>query len=130
MVARREEGSTFLVLPLLVWVVTLATIALVDVAAYLVAAQRAQALADAAALAAVSADADPLRPGSPRGRAVAVVAAGDGRLDSCRCDRATGRASVEVSVLVPGLVLHRLGAGRVAARAEGALVPAGPAVDR
>jgi hypothetical protein len=120
---RGEDGSTFLVLPLLVWVVTLATVALVDVAAYLVAAQRAQTLADAAALAAVTADVDPDRPGSPRGRAVAVVAAGEGQLESCRCHGGSGHATLEVSVGVPGLALHRFGAARVTARAEATLVP-------
>jgi hypothetical protein len=104
--------------------VTLATIALVDVAAYLVAAQRAQTLADTAALAAVTADADPDRPGSPRGRAAAVVVAGEGRLESCRCDGGAAHAVLEVSVVVPGLALPRFGAARVTARAEATLVPA------
>jgi hypothetical protein len=112
-----ETALATLVFPVLVWVVTLATVALVDVGAYLVAAARAQTLADAAALAAVTTDVDVVARGSPQGRAAAVVTAGDGRLEACRCRLGSERASVTVSVAVPGLVLPRLGAGRVAADA-------------
>jgi hypothetical protein len=122
---RREEedGVASLVLPVLLWVVTLAAVALIDVTAYLVAASRAQSLADAAALAAVAADAE--RPGrsQPRARAETLVRAGDGRLERCACRLGTGRASTEVSVEVPGLVLPRLGAGRVLASADAVLTP-------
>jgi hypothetical protein len=118
-----EAGFASLALPVLLWVVTLAAVALVDVAAYLVAASRAQSLADAAALAAVTVDAAAPARGSPRGRASIVVRAGDGRLERCGCRAGTGRASAEVSVPVPGLVLPRIGAARVIASAEAALAP-------
>jgi hypothetical protein len=111
------------VLPVLLWVVTLAAVALIDVTAYLVAAARAQSLADAAALAAVAADAEHPRGSQPRARAETLVRAGDGRLERCACRPGTGRASTEVSVEVPGLVLPRLGAGRVLASADAVLTP-------
>jgi hypothetical protein len=123
-----EHGGTMLQLPLLVWVVTLATVAVVDVTAYLVAASRAQTLADAAALAAVSADAEvvpadgPTLAAGPRGRAVAVVDAGGGELLACVCGAGTGRSQVAVRVAVPGLVVPRLGAGQVRATAEAVVV--------
>jgi hypothetical protein len=118
-----EAGFASLALPVMLWVVTLATVALIDVTAYLVAASRAQSLADAAALAAVSVDAVTPPQGSPRGRASTVVSAGDGRLERCGCRAGTGHASTEVSVHVPGLVLPRLGAARVVAAAEAVLAP-------
>jgi hypothetical protein len=120
-----EAGFATLVLPLLLWVVTLATVALIDVTAYLVAAARAQSLADAAALAAVSVDATVPARGSPLGRARTVVAAGDGLLERCGCVQGTGHAETVVSVAVPGLVLPRLGAGRVEATARAVLAPPG-----
>jgi hypothetical protein len=118
-----EAGFASLALPVMLWVVTLAAVALVDVTAYLVAASRAQSLADAGALAAVTVDAAVPARGSPRGRASAVVGAGDGRLDRCDCSAGTGRAATEVSVAVPGLVVPRLGAGRVVASSEAVLAP-------
>jgi hypothetical protein len=120
---RREDGFASLVLPILLWVATIAAVALLDVGAYLVSAARAQSLADAAALAAVTVDAAVPSSGSPRGRAMTVVTAGAGRLERCDCVAGSGRASTEVSVAVPGLVLPRLGAGRVAAAADAALAP-------
>jgi hypothetical protein len=121
--ARREHGFVGLILPLLLWVVTLAAIALIDVTAYLVAAARAQSLADAAALAAVSADTPPSTSGTPRGNAQTVVATGEGRLERCECVAGQGHASAVVSVPVPGLVLPRLGAARVTATADAVLAP-------
>jgi hypothetical protein len=118
-----EGGFASLALPVMLWVVTLAGVALIDVTAYLVAASRAQSLADAAALAAVTVDAVVPAQGGPRGRASTVVSAADGRLERCGCRAGTGRASTEVSVPVPGLVLPRLGAARVVASAEAVLVP-------
>ena len=111
-----EAGFATLFLPLLVWVATVATIVVVDVGAYLVAASRAQQLADAAALAAVSSDVR-----GPRAAASRVVDAGAGSLDTCDC--VAGRpAMVIVSVAVPGLVIPSLGARRVAASARAEVI--------
>lgn len=111
-----ETGVATLFLPLLVWITTLAAIVIVDVGAYLVAASRAQHLADAAALAAVSGDVR-----GPRGAAARVAAAGAGSLESCDC--IAGRpVEVVVSVAVPGLVIPNLGARRVAASARAGVV--------
>jgi hypothetical protein len=118
-----EAGFASLALPVMLWVVTLAAVALVDVTAYLVAASRAQSLADAAALAAVTVDAAVPARGSPLGRASTVVRAGEGQLERCGCLTGTGRASTEVSVPVPGLVLPRIGAARVVASSEAVLAP-------
>jgi sortase A len=123
-----QRGSVSLALPLFVWVTTIATIALLDVAAYLVAASRAQSLADAAALAAVSADAAVPPRGDPHRQASSVVAAGAGRLERCDCVAGSGRATAQVSVAVPGLVVPRLGAGRVLATSDAVLAP--PAAPR
>jgi hypothetical protein len=120
-----EAGFASLALPVMLWVVALAAVALVDVTAYLVAASRAQSLADAAALAAVTVDAEVAARGSPLGRASTVVRAGEGQLERCGCRSGTGRASTEVSVPVPGLVLPRLGAARVVASSEAVLAPPG-----
>jgi Flp pilus assembly protein TadG len=111
-----QAGVATLFLPLLVWIATVAAIVVVDVGAYLVAASRAQQLADAAALAAVSGDVR-----GPRGAAGRVVAAGAGSLD--RCDCVAGQpAEVVVSVAVPGLVIPSLGARRVAAVARAEVI--------
>jgi Flp pilus assembly protein TadG len=111
-----EAGIATLILPLLVWIATIAAIVVVDVGAYLVAASRAQHLADAAALAAVSGDVR-----GPRGAAARVVEAGAGSLDTCDC--VAGRpAEVVVSVAVPGLVIPTLGARRVAAGARAEVI--------
>jgi hypothetical protein len=121
-----EAGSASLVLPILLWVATLAAVALVDVAAYLVAASRAQTLADTAALAAVGVEASVPSSGSPRAQAATVVAAGGGILERCVCTAGSGRAETAVSVPVPGLVVPRLGAGRVEATATAVLTPPPP----
>jgi Flp pilus assembly protein TadG len=118
-----------LILPLLLWTSLLAGVVIIDLSAYLVAAARAQQLADAASLAAVS---DAVR--GPRAAAERVVAAGAGSLDACDCPAGADRATVDVSVAVPGLLLPRLGASRVTATAEAALVgpghPSGTTGDR
>jgi len=104
-----------LALPLSIWVAIVATVVLIDLTGYLVAAARAQQLADAAALAAVSEDVR-----GPRGAATALVEALGGSLVACDCDRA-GPAEVVVGVPVPGLVVPRVGAGRVEATARAQL---------
>jgi hypothetical protein len=118
-----QDGIATLVLPLTLWVAVLLAIALVDVGAYLVAASRAQALADAAALAAVAADAPGERTRSPVAEADRVVQAGDGWLERCDCRAGSEQASVTVSVAVPGLIIPTLGASRVAADAAAVLAP-------
>jgi hypothetical protein len=120
-----EAGGVTLVLPMLLWVATLVAIVAVDIAAYLVAASRAQSLADAAALAAVSADAPGYHGRGPIAEADRVVQAGGGWLEVCTCTPGTPRASVSVSVPVPGLVIPTLGASRVSADAQAVLVPPG-----
>ena len=100
----------------------LLSVAVVDVGAYLVAAGRAQAAADAAALAAAGgeAQADPVGPGQ---LAATSARRNDARLDACDCAPGRGRVEVTVSVSVPGVFLPRVaGAQRVQARAAAQLV--------
>jgi len=106
-----------LVLPLLVWTTLVATVVVVDITAYLVAAARAQQLADAAALAAVA-------PGvrGPREVAGELVEAGGGSLEACDCPDGDDRAEVVVSVPVPGLLVPMLGARTVEASATAELL--------
>lgn len=118
---RDEDGAATVVLPMLVWLGTLVALFAIDLGAYLVAASRAQALADATVLAAVGVGADGVA-GSPASAAARVAGAGGGRLERCGC-RGGGSADVVVSVPVPGLIVPSLGAGRVSARAEARLVP-------
>ena len=121
-VKHRSEGFATVALPMLLWVGTLAAIAVIDLGAYLTAAARAQTLADAVALAAVSADIDGARAVSPIREADRVAVAGGGQLEACVCGVGTGRAVVTVSLPVPGIVLPTLGASRVAADAAATLV--------
>jgi hypothetical protein len=118
-----DEGGVTLVLPMLLWVATLVAIVTIDIAGYLVAASRAQALADAVALAAVSADAPGDVVSLPVAEADRVVRAGGGQLEICTCVAGSERAEVTVSVPVPGLVIPRYGATRVAADATAVLAP-------
>jgi hypothetical protein len=109
-----------LALPLLLWTALVSTVVVVDITAYLVAASRAQQLADATALAAVT-------PGvrGPRAVAAELAEAGGGSLEACDCPDGAGRAEVVVSVAVPGLMVPSLGAGRVEASARAELVWSG-----
>lgn len=95
-------------------------ILLLDVAAYLAAAGRAQNAADAAALAAVT----PARPSlGPAAAATSVADANGARLERCRCRPED--AEVEVSVPVTGLVVPGVaGVDRLHATAEATLTPA------
>lgn len=122
-VGRGEQGTASLVLPMVLWTATLVAIVIIDIGAYLVAAARAQSLADAAALAAVSADAPTSSGQIPYLEAERVTQAGDGLLVECRCLSGRERATVTVSVPVPGLVIPSLGASRVAADAAAILAP-------
>lgn len=121
-----EAGGVTLLLPMLLWVATLVAIVTIDIAGYLVAASRAQALADAAALAAVSADVPLDGALLPVAEADRVVRAGDGWLEACVCEPGSERAAVTVSVEVPGLVIPRYGAARVAADASAVLAEPEP----
>lgn len=124
---RRSTGSDGLasvLLPMLLWFATLVTVALIDLTAYLAAAARAQSLADAAALAAVSTEAGLTYTRPPCAEAQRVVDAGDGWLESCVSTPGTAHARASVSLEVPGLVIPRLGASRVTAEAEAVLAPA------
>lgn len=120
--ARRQDGIATVALPMLLWIGTLAAIATIDLGAYLTAAARAQALADAVALAAVAADHESSRAAVPIREADRVATAGGGQLVTCACAPGTGRAQVSVSMPVPGLVLPTLGASRVTAEAGAALI--------
>lgn len=106
---------------MLIALASVAAVAVIDVTAYLAAASRAQSLADAAALAAVTpaASAAPWR--GAEAEALRVVHAGRGRLERCACRGASEYASVSVSVDVPGLVIPELGASRVTADADAIL---------
>jgi hypothetical protein len=117
-----QAGIATVALPMVLWIGTLAAIAAIDLGAYLTAAARAQALADAVALAAVSADHEDVHGAVPIREADRVAMAGGGQLVTCACPTGTGRAQVRVSVPVPGLVLPTLGASRVTAEAHAALV--------
>lgn len=118
-----EHGTATVVVPFVLWIATLVAIVTIDVGAYLVAASRAQALADAAALAAVSADVVGSRGGAPPAEARRISVVGGGRLERCDCRRGSERATVAVSVPVPGLIIPSLGASRVTAEASAVLAP-------
>ncbi len=118
-----QNGTASLLLPLLLWIATLLAIAAIDVGAYLVAAARAQTLADHAALAAVGADVPGSSLGTPVAEADRVVQRGGGWLETCDCVVGRERAAVTVSVPVPGLIIPTLGAARVEAEAAAILAP-------
>jgi len=134
-----EDGGVSYTFILLLWLTVVAGVAIVDVGAYLVAAARAQQLADAAALAAVSVDAErgawnpgppaPVEPGdgSPLAAARRIVEAGDGRLEDCACAHRREAATVTVSVPVHGVFIPRKAwAQRLTAEASAELVDARP----
>lgn len=108
---------------MLLWVAVLVAVVAIDLTAYLVAAVRAQSLADAAALAAVAPDIPGTSTRGPVAEAERVALAGSGQLEVCDCRRGSERARVAVSVEVPGLVIPSLGAGRVVARSQAVLAP-------
>ncbi|MFP4636726.1 MAG: pilus assembly protein TadG-related protein, partial [Nitriliruptoraceae bacterium] len=119
----------------LLWVATLVALLTIDLGAYLVAASRAQSLADATALAAVSTEAPSTAVRTPIVEADRVAVAGRGQLVHCDCAPGSRQVEVTVSVPVPGLMLPSLGAARVAADAAAELappddLPLGPTRDR
>lgn len=123
---RDDDGTAVLLLaPALVALAMLA-VAVVDVAAYLVAASRAQATADAAALAAVTARDHPMGPGAPSARAERIADEVDARLERCDCHARGRPVEVEVSVEVHAAVLTRFAGSRVHAVAQAELTPAEP----
>lgn len=128
---REEDGTALLLMaPALVAAAMLA-VAVVDVAAYLVAASRAQAAADAAALAAVTARDHPTGAGEPSARAARLAVRAEGRLERCDCYVRGRPVEVEVSVAVHAAVITRFAGDRVHAVARAELSPAdhsGPAV--
>lgn len=117
-----ERGAATVVLPMLLWVATLIAVVVIDIGGYLVAASRAQAAADAAALAAVGAPSSrpPVAPATAAGR---IASAAGARIATCDCDSGAMRAQVQLSVPVPGLVIPRLGAARVTATSAAVLAP-------
>jgi hypothetical protein len=120
-----QAGIATVMFPLLLWFVTLLAIVVVDIGAYLVAAARAQAAADGAALAAVAADAT-VGGHAPAAEARRVAHAAGGQLEHCWCAAGRDAAQVTVSVPVPGLVVPALGAARVSADASAVLAPPEP----
>lgn len=123
-VAGDDEGTASVMLPLLLWFATVVAIVVIDIGAYLVAASRAQGLADGAALAAVAASVPGYEGAGPEAEAARIVAAGGGELEACTCPARVEHARVTVSVAVPGLVVPRVGASRVEADASAMLAPA------
>jgi hypothetical protein len=126
-----EDGLAAFILPLVLWCTVVVAVVIIDIAGYLIAASRAQALADAAALAAVSAEI-PDQPGvmapsraaaDPASEAARVTLAGGGVLERCACARGQPDAHVTVSVPVRGLVAPAVVARRVEAEAAAVLAP-------
>lgn len=106
------------VLPLLLVVMVLLGAVTVELGAHLVARARAAQLADAAALAAVSA------PVAPEDAAREVVHAGGGVLERCDCPPGATRASAVVGVEVAGPA-RLVGLPRQQARADAVLTGPG-----
>jgi hypothetical protein len=129
-----EDGLTAFILPLVLWCTVVVAVVVIDIAGYLIAASRAQALADAAALAAVSAVIPDLPGALPPARATRaasdpvreaerVTRAGGGVLERCVCAPGQPDARVSVSVPVRGLVAPTVVARRVEAVAAAVLAP-------
>lgn len=110
--------AAFGLLGLLTGVLVVALVVVVDLGAYLLAAHRAQAAADAGALAAATA-AHPDHPGDPTVRAREAILGTDAVLVRCDCPRGA-RSTVEVTVRHPvgGLVVPRVWASTVDATAH------------
>jgi hypothetical protein len=132
---RAEDGLAAFLLPLVLWCTVVVAVVVIDIAGYLIAASRAQALADAAALAAVSVEAAGQPGGAmapPRSTPAAsdpvreaerVTRAGGGALERCACAPGQPHARVTVSVPVQGLVAPTVVARRVEAVAAAVLAP-------
>jgi len=127
-----EEGTALLAAGVALAVVGLALVLVLDLTAYLVAASRAQAAADAAALAAVT-HSDPRgrTPGDPRAAARRVAAVTGARVIVCRCAPGTTEVSVTVVVDVRAIAADRFFGTTVHATASARLVlRAGPLASR
>lgn len=119
-----DGGGAILLVGVVLAVAAGLGVLVVDLTAYLLAAGRAQAAADAAARAAVAIT-------DPRGRvdgdaladATTIVNAHGADLRSCDCGDGTDRVTVEVAVLVPGLVVPRFAAREVTATSAARLAP-------
>lgn len=141
---RDQWGSAVATVAVGLGAAVVALLLVVDLAAYLVAAARAQGAADGAALAAVSVS-DPRarggpgprgdgRPaergrwtgstGSPRTVARAVAEAAGASLVSCACRPGAREVTVTVEVDVHTVAVGRVAARRVRATARARLVPA------
>lgn len=124
-----EAGSILPLFGLAVVTVALVLVLLADTVAYLVAASRAQAAADAAALAAiVVADPRARAPGDPAAEAGRVAVAAGGRLESCDCPVGATTVDTVVSMPVGAVVVSRLAARRVTAVASAELRPGEPRI--
>lgn len=123
-----RDGSALALTAMALAVCAVALVAVVDVAAYLVAATRAQAAADAAALAAV-ARSDPRggTPGHPAAAAARAAVAGGGSLVSCTCPPRARQVAVVVRVPVRAVAVTRVAARAVEARASARLIRPPPA---
>ncbi|MGH3443619.1 MAG: hypothetical protein ACRDUY_16545 [Nitriliruptorales bacterium] len=121
-----ESGSVLMVGWVGLGVAAVALVLVVDLTAYLVAGARSRAAADAAALAAVSANHPeaPEPPLHPREAARRVAAANNARLDDCRCPRGAREVEVRVSVGVRSVAVWRFAGRRVTATARARLVHA------
>lgn len=102
----------------------LVLVLVVDLAAYLVAGARAQAAADAAALAAVAVS-DPRSglAGDPRAVAARVAAESGGGLRRCDCARRRGEVAVTVAIPVRAVAVSRFAGRTVTATSRAHLVP-------
>ncbi|MBW3577697.1 MAG: hypothetical protein KY462_08170 [Actinobacteria bacterium] len=120
---RREDGSAAMLGWSAIAVTVVALVIAVDLAAYLVAAQRAQGAADAAALAAVAAS-HPRggAPGPPEHAARSVTHAAGAVLQNCRCPPGARQVTVTVEVRVRAVAVTRLAGRKVRATAQARLV--------
>lgn len=128
---RAEGGSAFWVAWPTLALVALALLLAVDLAAYLVAAERAQGAADAAALAAVAASDPRARAshldgppgGSPRAVAARVARGMGAELVACDCAPGAGEVEVSVTVDVRAIAVTRFAGREVEGTARAHLVP-------
>lgn len=101
---------------------------IIDLAAYLVAAERARTAADLAALAAAGlAHPEIAVAGDPLRQARRVATANGAELISCACGPSSGEIEVIVSVEVRAVAVTRFAGRRVQAGARAALIEVAPA---
>lgn len=125
-----EDGSALVLGWTGVACTVVALLLTVDLAAYLLAGARAQAAADAAALAAVArSDARARLPGDARSAARRVADANGAALRACRCHRGAAEVEVVAAVAVRALAVTRFAGRSVTATARARLVADGPPAD-